>query len=188
VIDVIREIREAIEVKERSIALAPAIAEAGDRIVKAVLRGNKVLVCGNGGSAADAQHFAAELVGRFETDRRGVPAIALTTDTSLLTALANDNGYRTVFGRQVRTLGQTGDVVVGISTSGDSESVVDALEAAGELGIERVALVGRTGGRLALLPDVTVVHVPATRTARIQEVHTMVIHIWAQMVDTALAR
>lgn len=186
-IDIVREIRESIAVKSRSEALAPDIARAGAQIVDVLRRGGKLLVCGNGGSAADAQHFAAELVGRFERDRRGVPALALTTDTSLLTALSNDHGYDQVFARQVAALGTSADLLLAISTSGDSQSVVEALLTAEHIGLARVALVGRGGGRIGCMPGVTVVCAPSDRTCRIQEVHTLVIHIWAQMVDEAFS-
>jgi D-sedoheptulose 7-phosphate isomerase len=186
-VDVVREIQQAIDAKQDSLALAPVIAAAGEQIVRALQRGNKILVCGNGGSAADAQHFAAELVGRFELARRGVPCLALTTDTSLLTALANDHGYQAVFDRQVAALGVKGDVLVALSTSGESDSVINALVQAGTMGIECIGLVGRGGGRIGRLPGVTVVCAPSDRTCRIQEVHTMVIHVWAQMVDEAFS-
>jgi phosphoheptose isomerase len=186
-IDIAREIREAVDTKSRSVGLVPVIEQAGEQIVRALRRGNKLLVCGNGGSAADAQHFATELVGRFEVTRRGVPCVALTADTCLLTALANDHGYQGVFARQVAALGVDGDVLVAISTSGESDSVVNALVAAEANGMERIGLVGRGGGRIGRLPGVTVVCAPSDRTCRIQEVHTMVVHIWAQMVDDAFA-
>lgn len=186
-IDVAQEIQQAIETKRASMPLAPVIEAAGARIVEALRRGNKILVCGNGGSAADAQHFAAELVGRFELDRPGVPCLALTTDTSLLTALANDHGYQAVFERQVLALGRAGDVLVAISTSGESDSVINAVVAARRVGMESIGLVGRGGGRLGQMPGVTVVCAPSERTCRIQEVHTLVVHIWAQMVDEAIA-
>lgn len=184
--DVGREIRQAIEVKQAALALAPTIEAAGRLIVDALKAGNKILVCGNGGSAADAQHFAAELVGRFERDRRGVPCFALTTDTSLLTALANDHGYQAVFERQVTAIGSAGDVLVAISTSGESDSVANAIGAAQTVGMTCIGLVGKGGGRIGRMPGVSIVCVPSDRTCRIQEVHTMVIHIWAQMVDEAL--
>jgi D-sedoheptulose 7-phosphate isomerase len=187
VTDVRREIRQAIETKQAMLDLAPQIEAAGRILVEALRAGRRVLVCGNGGSAADAQHFSAELVGRFERERRGVPCLALTTDTSLLTALANDHGYDAVFERQVSTLGSAGDVLVAISTSGQSESVVGAITAAHAIGMSVVGLVGKGGGRIGRLPGVVIVCAPSDRTCRIQEVHTLVIHIWAQMVDEAFA-
>ena len=185
--DVAREIQQAIDVKRASLELAPAIEAAGRLIVDALRSGRKVLVCGNGGSAADAQHFAAELVGRFERERRGVPCFALTTDTSLLTALSNDHGYQAVFERQVAAIGAPGDVLVAISTSGESDSVVNALVAAETAGMTRIALVGKGGGRIGRMSGVATVCAPSDRTCRIQEVHTLVIHVWAQMVDEAFA-
>lgn len=186
-IDVRKEIQQSIETKHATLGLAPVIAAAGECIVEALRRGNRILVCGNGGSAADAQHFATELVGRFERERRGVPCVSLTADTSLLTALANDHGYQAVFERQVTALGAKGDVLVAISTSGESDSVINAAQAAQRVGMECIALVGRGGGRLGRLPGVTTVCAPSDRTCRIQEVHTLVIHVWAQMVDEAFA-
>ncbi len=183
--DVALEIAQAIATKRDSLVLAPAIAAAGEQIILALQRGNKVLVCGNGGSAADAQHFATELVGRFELERRGVPCVALTADSCLLTALANDHGYQGVFARQVAALGMAGDVLVAISTSGESESVINALVQAETIGMDRIGLVGRGGGQVGRLAGVTIVCAPSDRTCRIQEVHTMVVHIWAQMVDDA---
>lgn len=184
-IDVSREIREAADTKVRCLAIADQIEAAGRAIVGALAGGRKVLACGNGGSAADAQHFVAELVGRFERDRRGMAAVALTTDSSILTAVSNDVGYEQVFARQVRALGAPGDVLVAISTSGESPSVLAAVEATRVLGIERVALIGRGGGQLGREPGTTVVCVPSDRTCRIQEAHTMILHVWAQMVDEA---
>ncbi len=185
--DVRREIQEAIDVQSASLSLAPVIEAAGTHIVRALQGGHKILVCGNGGSAADAQHFATELVGRFELERRGVPCLALTADTALLTALANDHGYHAVFERQVATLGSAGDVLVAISTSGESESVVRAVSTAQAIGMTCIGLVGRGGGRIGRMAGVAVVCAPSDRTCRIQEVHAMVIHIWAQMVDEAFA-
>lgn len=185
-IDVAREIRDAAETKLRCLAIAAEIEHAGQLIVAAVRRGAKVLVCGNGGSAADAQHFVAELVGRFERDRRGVCALALTTDSSILTAVANDSGYEQIFARQVQAIAAPGDILVVISTSGDSANVVAALAAAGTLGLERIALLGGSGGLIGRTAGVTAVRVPSDRTCRIQEAHGMVLHIWAQLIDDAL--
>lgn len=144
--------------------------------------GHKVLFCGNGGSAADSQHLAAELVGRFVKERRSLPAIALTTDTSILTAVANDYAYDDVFARQVEGLGQAGDVLVGISTSGNSKNVVKAVEEAKKKGLKTIAFTGQGGGRLGELCDVTVA-VPSKVTARIQEMHILAGHIICELVE-----
>lgn len=144
--------------------------------------GGKVLFCGNGGSAADSQHLAAELVGRFQKERRGLPGIALTTDTSILTAVGNDYGFDRVFSRQVEALARIGDVVVGLSTSGNSPNVVKALEAAKDIGAFTVGLTGRDGGRLAAISDICI-KVPAEVTARIQEGHILIGHIVCQLID-----
>ena len=158
------------------------IRQAGMEIYRALKHNHKVLLCGNGGSASDAQHIAAELVGRFEDERRAWPAIALTTDTSALTALANDYGYERIFARQVDALATSGDVLICISTSGNSDNVLAAAMAARERGCRTIGLTGVGGKRLASLCDVTVL-VPSTRTARIQEAHIAIGHIWCEMVD-----
>ena len=158
------------------------IEQSGQLICEALTSGRKVLLCGNGGSAADAQHIAAELVGCYEKQRRSWPAIALTTDTSALTAVSNDLGYEQVFARQVLGLAQSGDVLVAISTSGKSKNVLRAAEQARELGCKSIALTGATAEPLASLCDVTVA-VPSTRTSRVQEVHITVGHLWCEMVD-----
>lgn len=157
------------------------LAQAQD-LAERLRRGCKILVCGNGGSAADAQHFAAELTGRYLKERRALAAIALTTDTSALTAIGNDYSYEQVFSRQVEALGRPGDVLVGISTSGNSGNVIAAVEAARSLGVKTVGILGRDGGRLAGLVDDALV-VPSRVTARIQEVHEMVFHFWCEALD-----
>jgi D-sedoheptulose 7-phosphate isomerase len=158
------------------------IEQSGQLICDALTSDRKVLLCGNGGSAADAQHIAAELVGCYEKQRRSWPAIALTTDTSALTAVSNDLGYEQVFARQVLGLAQPGDVLVAISTSGKSKNVLRAAEQAREVGCKTIALTGATAEPLASLCDM-VVAVPSTRTSRIQEVHITVGHLWCEMVD-----
>ena len=168
--------------------LAPVIAQAASHMIQALLTDRKILVCGNGGSAADAQHFSAELLNRFERERPGLPAIALTTDASTITAIANDYHFDDIFSKQVRALGQSGDVLLGISTSGNSRNVIRAIEAAHERGILCVALNGREGGEIAGLlagPDVNIC-VPGTSTARIQEVHGIVIHCLCDLIDYQL--
>ncbi|MDH3562456.1 MAG: phosphoheptose isomerase [Gammaproteobacteria bacterium] len=168
--------------------LAPIIAQAASHMIQALLTDRKILVCGNGGSAADAQHFSAELLNRFERERPGLPAIALTTDTSTITAIANDYHFDDIFSKQVRALGQAGDVLLGISTSGNSRNVIRAIEAAHERGIVCVALNGREGGEISSLlagQDVNIC-VPGASTARIQEVHGIVIHCLCDLIDYQL--
>ena len=160
----------------------PQIEESGKLICDALTRGNKILICGNGGSAADAQHIAAELVGYYENQRRSWPAIALTTDTSALTAVSNDLGFENVFGRQVAGLAQAGDVLIAITTSGKSKNVLRAVEQAKERGCQIIALVGASAEILAPLCDI-VVAVPASRTSRIQEAHITIGHLWCEIVD-----
>jgi len=168
--------------------LADPIAAAVERMTAAFKAGNKILSCGNGGSAADAQHFSAELVCRFERERPGLPAVALTTDTSALTAISNDYHYDEVFAKQVKALGQTGDILLAISTSGNSANVVRAIEAAHEKGLTVVALTGRDGGNIAtLLQDNDVeIRVPSNSTARVQEVHLLTIHCLCHQIDELL--
>ena len=168
--------------------LAAPIAQATELMVGSLLGNGKILACGNGGSAADAQHFAAELVGRFEVERQGLAAVALTTDTSILTAVANDYGYKSVFERQVRALGQPGDVLLAISTSGNSASVIEAIHAAHDNDMRIVALTGRGGGEMSELLRDSDVHicVPSQRTARIQEIHLLTIHCLCDGIDCLL--
>lgn len=154
-------------------------------ILNALVSGEKILICGNGGSAADAQHFAAELVGRFEKERRGFPSIALTTDTSALTAIGNDYGFERIFARQLEALATVGDILIGISTSGNSPNVIAAVMKAREIGCRTIGMTGAKGKKLASLCDVTVL-VPTERTARIQEAHSAIIHIWCEMIDAAV--
>lgn len=160
----------------------PKIEEAGRLICDALTSGKKILVCGNGGSAADAQHIAAELIGYYESRRRSWPAIALTTDTSALTAVSNDLGFEHVFARQIAGLAQPGDVLIAITTSGKSKNVLRAVEQAKKSECKTIALVGAAAETLAQLCDV-VVTVPATRTSRIQEAHITIGHLWCEMVD-----
>jgi D-sedoheptulose 7-phosphate isomerase len=160
------------------------LAAAARLVVQTLVTGGKVLACGNGGSAADAQHFAAELVGRFETERRPLPAVALTTDTSVLTAVGNDYGYDEVFSRQVRAVGEKGDLLLALSTSGNSTNVLRAVETARGLGLKVLALAGRDGGELAPAADVAVV-VDTRRTCRIQECHAASLHTICRVVDEA---
>ena len=161
------------------------IEQTGRLICQTLFAGNKILLCGNGGSAADAQHIAAELVGRYEQQRRAFPAIALTTDTSALTALSNDYGYEEVFARQVLALANKGDLVIAISTSGKSHNIVKAVEEAKRIGCQTLALTGCSGEPLASLCDTALV-VASSRTARVQEAHITIGHLWCEMVDRAV--
>lgn len=163
-------------------ALFPQIDEVGQVMRECLKRGNKILLMGNGGSAADSQHIAAEIVGRYKRERRGLPAIALTTDTSILTAVGNDYGFEFVFSRQVEALCDPQDVVVGISTSGNSANVVKAIEVAKEVGAITVLLSGGSGGKLAQMCDYSLV-MPAKETARIQEAHLFVAHSLCEIMD-----
>jgi D-sedoheptulose 7-phosphate isomerase len=162
------------------------IEAAGEVICEALSRGNKILLCGNGGSAADAQHIAAELVGRYENVRKAFPAIALTTDTSALTALSNDFGFDEVFARQVQGLASEGDVLIAISTSGKSPNVLKGAEAARQMGCRTIALTGAAAEPLASACDVAVV-VPSQRTSRVQEAHITIGHLWCEIVDTRMS-
>lgn len=163
-----------------------AVAAAAQAIVGAVRRGGTVLVFGNGGSAADAQHMAAELVGRFVRERRGYAAVALTTEGCVLTSIANDYGYDRVFARQVEALGQPGDVALGITTSGSSANVVSALETARGLQLTTIALTGRDGGAAGRAADVHI-NVPSDVTPRVQEVHMTLLHVICDLVETELS-
>ena len=169
-------------------ALAPAVARAADVLATCLLGDGKILACGNGGSAGDAQHFAAEMVGRFERERPELPAISLATDTSILTAISNDYSYEQVFAKQVRALGATGDVLLAISTSGNSGSIVAAVHAAHDRAMRVVALTGKGGGRVGamLAPADVQLCVPHDRTARIQEVHLLMIHCLCDAIDNTL--
>ncbi len=163
-----------------------SIKECVDLLINTFKNGNKVLLCGNGGSAADAQHIAAEFVGRYETERKALPAISLTTDTSSLTALANDYNFERIFARQVEALAATGDCLIAISTSGNSRNVIAAVMEARKQGCKVIGMTGANGKKLASLCDACIM-VPSTRTARIQEAHITIAHIWCEMIDAAIA-
>ncbi len=180
---------ESIQTKIAAADVLPdMIVRGGEMMVVSLLAGHKILVCGNGGSAADAQHFSAELLNRFETERPSLPAISLTTDTSTLTSIANDYDYSEVFSKQVRGLGQMGDILLAISTSGNSPSVVRAIHAAHEREMNVIALSGREGGEIAslLYPDDLEIRVPAQATARIQETHIVILHCLCDLIDAQL--
>ena len=162
------------------------INDAANHCIKALQGGHKILLAGNGGSAADAQHIAAELVGRFETERAGLPALALAANSSTMTSIANDYSYDTVYRRQVQALGQAGDVFIGISTSGNSANVVAAIEQCNEQGVLAIGLTGENGGDMLELCDVCL-RVPSNNTARIQETHIVIGHILCSLIDKALS-
>lgn len=186
---IIGHFSESAELKIQAAAeLAHPIAEAIELMFTALSNGNRILACGNGGSAADAQHFAAQLVGRFERERLPLPALALSTDSSILTAIGNDDSFAEIFSKQVKAYGQAGDLLLAISTSGSSANVVTAIEAAQERDMRIVALTGKGGGAIAGLLTDTDVHicVPHDRTARIQEVHLLIIHCLCDGIDVAL--
>ena len=180
---------ESIQAKQQAAqVLAEPTAQAAELLFNALANDGKFLICGNGGSAADAQHFAAEMTGRFEKERMELAAIAFTTDTSALTAIGNDYGFDHIFSKQVRALGRTGDVLVGISTSGNSGNVIEAIKAAHQNGMHVIALTGRDGGKIAqmLQEGDVLLNVPYPRTARIQEVHILLIHAMCDCIDTML--
>lgn len=184
-----RHFTASIEAKQRTLeAMGPRIVQAAELLAERLRQGGKILVCGNGGSAADAQHFAAELVNRFEIERPGLAAIALTTDSSALTSIANDYAFEQVFARQVRALGRADDLLLAISTSGDSPNVLAAMAAAQEISMVTVGLTGRDGGRMAgqLAKNDLEIRASATATARIQEVHSVVIHCLCDLIDHLL--
>lgn len=169
-------------------ALPEAIAAGAQMMVNALIKGNKILSCGNGGSAGDAQHFSSELLNRYERDRPSLPAMALTTDSSTITSIANDYSYDEVFSKQIRALGQAGDILLAISTSGNSRNVINAMEAALSRDMTIVALTGKDGGEMAGLlgPNDVEIRVPSNRTARIQEVHLLAIHCLCESIDNSL--
>ena len=164
--------------------LIPNVEIASQMIIDTLKNGNKILLCGNGGSASDAQHIAAELTGRYKSERRGLPGIALNTDTSALTAIANDYGYDRVFDRQVEALANKGDLLIGISTSGNSANVISALKVAKEMGCSTLGLSGRDGGTMSAICDLNII-VPSDDTPRIQEMHILIGHTLCQAVDNA---
>lgn len=179
----------SIETKKQALqTLPPSIEQASLLIVNALLNDGKILACGNGGSAGDAQHFSSEMLNRFERERPSLPALALTTDSSTITSIANDYSYEEVFSKQIRALGQAGDILLAISTSGNSANVIQAIHAAHDRNMQVIALTGRDGGAMApiLLPDDTEIRVPSNVTARIQEVHLLIIHCLCDLIDRQL--
>jgi D-sedoheptulose 7-phosphate isomerase len=161
------------------------ITQIGHSMISSIENGGKILICGNGGSAADSQHFSAELVGRFYKDRDALPAIALTTDTSIITAVANDYGCNRIFSRQVEALGRPGDMLLGLSTSGNSENIIQAVLAARKKQMQTIALTGADGGKLKDLVDWSI-NIPCRQTPRIQEAHGFILHVWAEQIEAIL--
>ncbi|OSI16584.1 phosphoheptose isomerase [Neisseria dumasiana] len=180
---------QSIEAKQQAAdVLSEPTAQAAELMLQCLMNDGKILACGNGGSAADAQHFAAEMTGRFEKERMELAAVALTTDTSALTAIGNDYGFDHVFSKQVRALGRAGDILIGISTSGNSANVIEAIKAAHERDMHVIAFTGRDGGKIAgMLKDSDILlNVPHQRTARIQEIHILLIHALCDCIDSTL--
>ncbi len=181
-----KDIRDGIAVKERILLeLLPQIEKAALQLIACVQAGKKILFFGNGGSASDSQHIAAEFVGRYEKERRALAAIALTTDTSILTAVGNDYGFDKIFSRQVEALGQKGDIAFALSTSGNSKNAILGLQKAKELGMYTIGLMGRDGGAMKSAVDLAIV-IPSEKTSRIQESHIMIGHILCERIDEAL--
>ena len=181
--DLVKEtLEEHQQVVAKMLALESVIVSAGALCAEALRQGNRIYLCGNGGSAADAQHIAAELIGRFVNDRRSLPAVALTTDTSALTAIGNDYGYDSIFQRQVQGLAQPGDLVIGYSTSGNSKNVINAVSEAKKVGCKVVTLTGKGGGALAEISDIDLC-VDSSSTARIQEAHAFLGHALCSAID-----
>ena len=184
-----RHFQDSVETKQRvAAALTPRIAAASHLMVNSLKKGGKILACGNGGSAGDSQHFAAELIGRFEREREELAAIALTTDSSILTAVANDYSFDEIFSKQVRALGKPGDILYAISTSGNSGNVVAAIEAAQRKGLRVVSMTGRNGGKIAGLmrPGDVLLNVDSPLTTRIQEVHLLTLHCLCDAIDNLM--
>ena len=184
-----KHFQDGIETKQRvAAALTPHIAAAARAMVKSLKQGGKILACGNGGSAGDSQHFAAELVGRFERERAELAAIALTTDSSILTAVGNDYSFDEIFSKQVRALGKTGDILFAISTSGNSKNVVAAIDAAHLKGMQVVGMTGRDGGKIATImqPGDILLNVDSQVTTRIQEVHLLTLHCLCDAIDNLM--
>lgn len=185
------QFKENIETNQLSLGMLPKlIATAGESIIQCLLRGHKVLSCGNGGSAADAQHFSSEIVNRFVAERPAFPAIALTTDSSALTSIANDYSYAMIFARQIQALGQKGDILLAISTSGNSPNILTAITTAQEKNMQIIALSGGSGGKILplLRTEDILICVPSNITARIQETHILIIHCLCDLIDYHLMK
>ncbi|MFC1559864.1 SIS domain-containing protein [Candidatus Margulisiibacteriota bacterium] len=185
--DITKEIQESISVQEKVLAsLVDDIERAAQLIISAYKDGKKLLIFGNGGSAADSQHMAAELIGRYKKERKSFPALALSVDTSIITAIGNDYGFETIFTKQIEGLGNTGDIAFGISTSGGSRNVVDGIKHAKNKGLQTIGLLGCGGGEIKSLVDVAIT-VPSDDTPRIQESHQVIIHVLCSLIEKELA-
>lgn len=174
--------REHIEVVHNTLSISIQIDRTAQIVNECLRRGNKILLMGNGGSAADAQHIAAEFVGRFKKERKGLPAIALTTDTSIITAVGNDYSFDSIFSRQIESLAVEGDVIIGISTSGNSPNIINGIDVAKKIGCYTIGLLGKEGGKLKKIVNLPVI-VPSDNTPRIQEVHILIGHIICELID-----
>lgn len=186
---ILKHFHDSIDTKAQASQVLPELIEHASRMmVESLLNDGKILSCGNGGSAGDAQHFSSEMLNRYERERPSLPAMALTTDTSTITSIANDYSYNEIFSKQIRALGQPGDILLAISTSGNSANVVQAIQAAHEREMRVVALTGRDGGNMAALlgPEDCEIRVPSIVTARTQEVHLLVIHCLCDLIDEQL--
>lgn len=179
------ELEEHLKVAQKTLALESVIAKIGEVLIETLKRGNKILICGNGGSAADAQHFSAELTGRYKRERKGLPAIALSTDTSAITAIGNDYGFDRIFARQVEALAKEGDVLFAISTSGNSSNLIYALQEARLRDCVCIGLSGKGGGEMDSYCDLHAI-VPSEETPRIQEMHILIIHTLCLLIDEAM--
>jgi D-sedoheptulose 7-phosphate isomerase len=180
-----QRMQESVDAKERFRDQVGNIQAVSDAMVSAMKSGNKVLICGNGGSASDAQHITGELVGRFQKERKGLPAIALTTDTSVMTAWCNDYDFSTIFSRQVEALAKPGDVIIGISTSGNSDNVIKAFVEGKKIGTVNISMTGRDGGRLKPMSDYNI-NSDSSNTARVQECHILAYHIICELVENGM--
>ena len=178
-------LNEHIEVAKKIREILPLVEEAGRLCVESLKNGGKIILCGNGGSAADAQHIAAELSGRFERDRRALAGIAITTDTSALTSIGNDYGFEYIFSRQVEAIGKREDVLIAISTSGNSANVIKAVESGKKIGMKIITLTGKDGGEIKKLGDINVI-IPSNSTPRIQEMHILIGHMICNLIDKEL--
>ena len=180
------DLKESIEVKTEVLkSLTPKIEATAMLLISTLKNGKKILICGNGGSAADSQHFAAELIGRFKKDRPSLPAIALTTDSSIITAVGNDYGFEQIFSKQVEGLGNEGDVLIGISTSGESKNIIEAIGCAKQKQLKTIGLLGCSGGKISEIVDISLI-VPSKNTPRIQEAHSTIIHILCNLIELEL--
>ena len=187
VVDVSKHIQDSIALKQQLLkTMVPSIEKAAAKLTECLRAGGKILFFGNGGSASDSQHLAAEFVGRYEKERRALAAVSFTTDTSILTAVGNDYGFERVFERQMEALGRRGDVAVALSTSGNSKNVLAAVKRARELGVYTIGLTGNTGGELKALVDLPIV-IPSKKTSRIQESHILIGHILCECVDEMIS-